>query len=1100
MPYLLRINAMRIISAITVLAVSVHADERMPERIEFNRDIRPILSDACFPCHGPDPAQRKANLRFDTKSGAFSELSDGRHPIVAGQPEESELIRRITTTDTDTIMPPPEFERRLSTRQVSLLKRWIEQGAHWENHWSFVKPVRTTPPAVKSPGWLASPIDAFVLAKLEREEIPFSREAEKFRLLRRVTLDLTGLPPSLDETQAFLMDTSPDAFERLVDRLLASPRYGERMAVRWLNGARYADTSGYQSDGERTMWRWRDWVIDAFNRNLPFDQFTVEQLAGDLLPHPTLDQRIATGFNRNHRGNAEGGIIPEEFAVEYVVDRVETTSTVWLGLTAMCARCHNHKFDPITQKDFYQFYAYFNNLPEKGRAVKFGNSPPYLISPTVEQQSQLDRLEKRLALAEAEWSAVQEKITRSQLAWEKEVTSDSLAASAVHHRMILYFPLDDNISASVSLPSASSRPEGYLGQTRSLTPVPRSGSGKPQEDGEPRFGSGRFGRALDVDGGHYAAVGDVANFGFFDKFSVSAWIRPQGTQGGTIVSRMTDVLHGDGWCVVLEQGKLQVHFTKRWLDDACRVETAEPIDLRDWHQITVTYDGRRETAGIRIYVDGMTQQTVSLLDELNQSFDNKAPFRIGAGNGPEGRFHGLIDDVRVFDRELSANEAKILAATDSISAIVAIPVERRSESQTLALRDYFYQFSADESVRQKWKQLLEIRDTRTRFLEQLPTTMVMQELPAPRDAHILIRGEYDKRGEQVQAGVPTSLPPLPSGAPPNRLGLALWLVSPEHPLTSRVAVNRIWQMLFGNGLVKTVDDFGQQGEWPSHPELLDWLSVEFREGPPDHQNSGQKANVQAGLDQNRNIAWDTKRLLRFILGSATYRQSSQTTSDLQQRDPENRWMARGPRFRMSAEMIRDNALAASGLLVEQLGGPSVKPYQPEGLWKDLAGLDYEQGHGTDLYRRSLYTFWKRTVAPPFLIAFDAAGRETCIVKETRTNTPLQALNLMNDVTYVEAARMLGERMMLEGGKSPSDRIRYAFRLSLGRPPEQNELDILTSGYDRHLSFYRANPADADALTKVGESPRNTTLDVPQLATCSIVAGLILNLDEAVTRE
>jgi hypothetical protein len=1084
-PFPFRLVPVPFVILVAAASLATAAEERLPERVEFNRDIRPILSNICFQCHGPDQAQRKADLRLDTEVGATSDLGDGRHAIVAGKPEQSELIRRIISTDPDSMMPPRDFERRLSPGQIKLLTRWIEQGAKWEKHWSFVKPVKATPPVVEKSAWARTPVDVFVLARLEREELGNSEEADRQTLLRRLSFDLTGLPPTPDEVTAYVSDSSADATERVIDRLLASPRYGERMTVRWLNGARYADTSGYQSDGERTMWRWRDWVINAFNDNMPFDEFTIEQLAGDLLPGATLDQRIATGFNRNHRGNAEGGIIPEEFAVEYVVDRVETTATVWLGLTAMCARCHSHKYDPIAQKDFYQLYAYFNNIPEKGRAVKFGNSPPAIISPTRDQQATLDMLDRRCVAAEKNWEAIQAHVASSQSEWERGIVPSVLAADSVRRRMILHLPFDGGIAAAFSAPMIPSRPEGYLGQTRLLASI--ASNDKPKEDGDPRFAAGRFGPALDCDENHYAAVGDVANFGFFDKFSISAWIRPMGDRGGTIISRMTDVPHGDGWCVVLDKGKLQVHLTKRWLDDACRVETVNPIDTSDWRQIAITYDGRRETSGIRIYVDGEQQPTSILLDELNQSFDNKGPLRIGGGNGPEGRFHGLIDDVRIFDRALTDDEIRILSVTGSLSELAATAPEARSLAQKLALKDYFVQFAADESVRSAWTQVHALHDQRTMFTELLPTTMVMQESPEPRPAHILIRGEYDKRGEAVTSGVPSSLPPLRADAPSNRLGLAQWLVSPEHPLTSRVAVNRIWQMVFGIGLVKTVDDFGQQGEWPSHPELLDWLAVEYQEGHSKH------ASVA-------NDGWDTKRLLRQIVTSAAYGQSSRTSMELQQRDPENRLLARGPRFRLPAEMIRDAALASSGLLVEQIGGPSVKPYQPEGLWKDLAGLDYEQDHGPSLYRRSLYTFWKRTVAPPSMLAFDAAGRETCIVKETRTNTPLQALNLMNDITYVEASRLLAERMMTDGGTAPADRIRRAFVLLLARPPRTKELDILIADYDQHLSHFRSHHDDADALTKIGEYPRNAELDVVELATCTTVAGLILNLDEAVTRE
>ena len=1061
----------------------VSADELLPDRVEFNRDIRPILSDVCFHCHGPDAAQRKGDLRLDTEDGATADLGEGRRAIVPGRAGQSELVRRIESTDPDVQMPPPDSGRTLTARERGLLERWIEQGAKWEAHWSFVRPRRAAIPSDKRHDWARNPVDSFVAARLRQVELEPSRIAEQTTLLRRATLDLTGLPPTPDEVAEFLNDQSPDAWERLLDRLLASGRYGERMAVRWLNAARYADTSGYQSDGERTMWRWRDWVIDAYNANVPFDQFTVEQLAGDLLPDPTLDQQIATGFNRNHRGNAEGGIIPEEYAVEYVVDRVETTATVWLGLTAMCARCHNHKYDPLPQKDFYQLFAFFNNVPEKGRAVKYGNSPPLLASPTRAQQSELAELERRLSAAQAAWSELQPDVAAAQAQWERQSVPEVVAAEAVRHGLILYFPLNGNSDAAVSVASTTGRPSGYLGQLRTSPVISPNQVLSSKEAGDPRFVAAGQGMALDVDDLHHAAVGDVANFGFFDPFTVSAWIRPEGERGGTILSRMTDALHGDGWCVVLERGKVQVHLTKRWLDDACRIESVRPIEPDLWHQVSVTYDGSRETAGIQIYVDGEPWQTVTLLDELNQSFENKGPFRIGGGNGPEGRFHGLIDEVRIFDRVLSADEAGILAVNAPLSALAAIPASSRTVAQAAALRQYFVQQAADNSIRSAWSRRQQLFDEKARLVESFPTTMVMSDTSVPRETHVLLRGEYDKPGERVHADVPASVMPLRPEVPRNRLGLARWLVDPAHPLTSRVAVNRCWQMLFGMGLVKTVDDFGQQGEWPSHPELLDWLAVEFQ--------------GDAGPGAPR---WDTKRLLRLVMSSAIYQQSSRTSEDLQQRDPENRWLARGPRFRLSAEMVRDQTLAASGLLVEQLGGPSVKPYQPDGLWKDLAGIDYEQDHGASLYRRGLYTYWKRTVAPPSMVTFDAGGRETCIVKETRTNTPLQALNLMNDVTYVEAARVLGEAMMLDANATPAQRVDQAFLRILGRSARPSELTVLTAGYAHHLAHFRQHRTDAETLTKQGESAPPAHLDVAELAACTTIAGLIFNLDEAVTRE
>lgn len=1080
--------------------------------VDFNRDVRPILSDVCFKCHGPDAAQRKADLRLDTEEGAKADLGEGRRAVSAGDANASELYRRIASKDPDQVMPPLDAEQKLSPAQIATLKRWIDQGARWQKHWSFLKPVKAALPAVKKQDWVRTPLDAFILARLESEGLSPSAEADRTTLLRRVTLDLTGLPPSPDEVEKFLADTSPDAYERTVDRLLASPRFGERMAVRWMDGARYADTSGYQSDGERIMWRWRDWVIDAYNENLPFDRFTIDQIAGDLVPNATLDQRIATGFNRNHRGNAEGGIIPEEYAVEYVVDRVETTATVWLGLTAMCARCHSHKFDPITQADFYRLYAYFNNIPEKGRAVKYGNSPPFILAPTRDQQREIVRLSSQIADADAAWKALQPELAGAAAEWAKSVAGKAADDWSTTRGLTAHLPLDGSPKPRFTAPAAHGKPAGYLGQVREPEKTTEAVAKKYTEAGKPKYVAGRIGKALLCDDTHYAGAGDVGHFGFFDRFAFSFWIKPQGDKGGTILSRMVDTFHGSGWCVVLDKGRVQLHLSQRYLDDACRAEADATLAADQWHHVVVSYDGSRESGGIRFHINGAPAKSISLLDELNQTFAQKEPLRIGAGNGPEGRFHGLIDDVRVFDRVVSDSEALVLATPETVSAIAALPADKRSPAQQAKLERCFVETAAPEAIRTAWTRRLALEEERDRFVDTLPTTMVMQELPEPRPAHILIRGEYDKRGEPVEAGVPGSLPPLPEGVSNNRLGLARWLVDANNPLTARVAVNRIWQQLFGTGLVKTVDDFGVQGEWPSHPDLLDWLAVEFREGrgsraeglvtegsdPADAKRLPLSVPGPATLDPRP--SWDTKRLIRLIVTSASYRQSSKATPEIVQRDPENRLLARGPRFRLSAEMVRDQALAASGLLVERLGGPSVKPYQPEGLWKDLAGLEYEADHGDALYRRSLYTYWKRTIAPPAMMTFDAAGRETCIVKESRTNTPLQALNLMNDVTYVEASRFIAERMLKDGGTTPADRIRHAFLLALGRAPHADELSVLAASYKRHLDHYKSNPTAADALTKIGERPRSTSMDLSELAACTAVAGLLLNLDEAITRE
>jgi hypothetical protein len=1027
--------------------------EPPPGPVEFNRDIRPILSDNCFQCHGPDKAKRKADLRLDTEDGALADLGEAR-AIVPGDPAKSEVYRRITTDKASERMPPPKSAHRLTGLQIELLRRWIEQGAKWQKHWSFLPPQRPPLPQVKNTAWPRNALDRFILDRLEREGLHPSREADRITLLRRVTLDLTGLPPTPAEVDAFLADRSPDAYQKVVDRLLSSPRYGEHLAVPWLNAARYADTNGYQSDGERFMWRWRDWVIEAFNRNMPFDQFTIEQLAGDMLPGATLEQKIASGFNRNHRGNAEGGIIPEEYAVEYVVDRVDTTATVWLGLTMGCARCHDHKFDPIRQKEFYRVFAYFNNVPERGKAIKYGNSPPVIRAPTREQQEQLRELQGRLKAAKSRNHELQPRITRAQAEWEKSLKSAQTSDETITEGLLAHYPLDGDATDHCNTSHKSAF-----------------------QDGSPAFAPGPLGRAGVFDGQRFLDAGDVGHFGFYDKFSCAAWIQPHGRQGGTILSRMKDVPEGAGYSIGLENSQVHVHLVVRWLDDAIRVHTERALAPDRWHHVVVTYDGSRVAAGIHIYLDGHLEKIQVALDDLNQDFRTAAPLRIGAGNGPAGRFHGAIDEVRIYQGVLTAEDAGILATTEPVSLIAALPAEERSPPQTLKLHRCFLDKYAPADIRLAREGVLRLRKEEEQLLAHFPTTMVMEEMPRPRDTFVLVRGEYDKHGDKVTPGLPQSLPPLPAGVPNNRLGFARWVVSPSNPLTARVTVNRYWQMLFGTGLVKTVEDFGSQGEWPSHPELLDFLATEF---------------VSNG--------WDVKGILKTIVLSATYRQSSKVRPELLRRDPENRLLARGPRVRLAAETVRDQALSASGLLVEKLGGPSVKTYQPARLWKELADKEYHPDKGENLYRRSLYTFWKRTVAPPAMITFDAAGRETCVVRETRTNTPLQALTLMNEVTYVEASRLLAQRVLHEAGPTPEQRLTLAFRLLTARPPRPTELKLLLADLEEHRVHYRRDPQAALKLLAVGEAQRDEKLDAAELAAYTAVANLILNLDETITKE
>jgi hypothetical protein len=1031
----------------------------LPPTVEFNRDIRPILSDKCYACHGP--GTQLGGLRFDREEVAKQALRNGHVAIVPGNAASSELLRRVTAEDPKVRMP--QRGEPLAGREIALLRQWIEQGAQWQAHWSFIPPKTPALPAVTQRAWVRNPIDAFVLARLEREGLKPSPEADRPTWLRRVSLDLTGLPPTLAEIDAFVADSSPQAYEKVVDRLLASPRYGERMAFPWLEAARYADSNGYQSDGERHMWRWRDWVIDAFNANMPWDRFTTEQIAGDLLPNPSLEQRIATGFNRNHRGNSEGGIIPEEYAVEYVVDRVDTMSTVFLGLTGGCARCHNHKYDPITQKQYYQLFAYFNNIDENGKARRQGNSPPFIKAPTREQQPKLAAFDAELAAATKRFSATEAELARAQARWEKTLAGSHIAWGP-SRGLVAHYTFDGTLDAAVA-----TAPKG-----KTVAPLAARST-------EAAFAEGRVGQALTLDGKGFVQGGDIRGFeshGYYDdKYSVTLWVYPTAATGA-LVTKAGDIAEPNGHGLNLKDGKVQYNYVSKWVDEGIRIQSERTLPLNEWHHVALTYDGTRYAEGVRLYVDGELWKWQVLLDDLNNPRPlRREPLRIGGGGGPANRFQGRMDDVRIYERELSAAEVGVLASPTPVDEIARKPAEARSAAERDKIRDYFLEHGAPPAIADVWKGLLAARAARDEYYESLPTVMVMEEMTPPRESHLLVRGNYDRPGEVVKPTLPDFLVPNPAAFPPNRLGLAKWLVDPSNPLMARVTVNRFWQMYFGTGIVKTVEDFGSQGDAPSHPELLDWLATEF-------QRTG----------------WDVKALQKTIVLSATYRQASRAAPELQQRDPDNRLLARGPSVRLSADIIRDQALAIAGLLVNKIGGPSVKPYQPAGLWRELNSYeDYDQGHGDDLYRRSLYTFWKRSVPPPTLANFDASSREAHVVRQNVTNTPLQALDLMNNVSYVEAARVLAQRMMKEGGATVDARIDYAFRRATARLPTEAERQVLRRAFTRQLAHFTAAPDQARKYVSEGESPRDETLAVPELAAYTTVASLILNQSQTVMK-
>lgn len=1017
-------------------------------KIEFNRDIRPILG-KCSQCHGPSTGDGFAGLRLDTFERATKALPNGDRAIVPGHPEQSELVRRIHL-DGPGQMPPPESHKTLSDDEKRLLEAWIRQGAEFKEHWGFVKPVKPPLPLVQDTKWPRSPIDRFVLARLEAEGLRPSPEADRATLLRRVSLDLTGLPPTPAELDAFLKDRSPNAYERQVDRLLASPRYGERMAMDWMDYARYADSNGYQADYERYQYRWRDWVIDAFNQNMPYDEFTVEQLAGDLLPNATFEQKLATGFNRNHRINTEGGVIAEEWRVEAVIDRVETTSQTWLGLTTGCARCHDHKYDPISQKAFYGLFAYFNNVPETGTGEERPvNHPPLMRAPYPEQRAELERLAK---LGDKQQAAVDQRIAGSveQAASWKGVPNPP---AVVREGLVARYTLSSHPTAA----------EGNV-------PTPKA-EGPVADD------LGRSTGAVVTKADAFLDLGNAGDFGSEDAFSFGAWIYPEDGNGAAI-ARMDSPKDFRGWDLFFDGGRPMVHLIDKWPENALKVISKTAIPLKKWSHVFVTVDGSRKPDGVKLYIDGKGVEKDVERDGLKGSIRTSVPLTVGRRTGAN-MFSGKIDDLAIYGRALKPEEVARVADVHPATRLLSLPAASRTpEQQRLVARMWLEE--TDPAFRKQVAELASTQELRKKLDSEITSVMIMEEMPTPRECFVLIRGQYDQHGEKVDAGIPSFLPPLPAGQPNNRLGFARWIVSPENPLTARVTANRLWERCFGRGIVETSEDFGTRASFPSHPELLDFLAVEL---------------IESG--------WDLKAMWKRLVTSATYRQSSAVNPKLLEADPANVLLSRGPRHRLPGEVLRDQALYVSGLLVEKRGGPSARPYMPQGIWDETNVYgnlrNYMADKGDGLYRRSLYTIWKRTAAPPNMLLFDVPSRETCRVRRAITNTPLQALAMMNDPTYVEAARVLAQRV-LKLGRTPRERLARAFAIAVCRPPSEQELTILADGFAKRLSKYRADPEAARALLAEGTAPIDTSVEPAVLAAYTIATSTILNLDETVTKE
>ncbi len=1034
-------------------ALAAHAAPAGEARVNFDRDIRPVLSNNCFKCHGPDEKQRQAGLRLDTSDGPRAELKNGHRPVVPGNRSASALVARITAADPSERMPPSSSGKKLSPEQIELLCRWVDEGAEWRPHWSFVAPSRPAPPAVKHEAFVRNPIDRFVLAQLEEEHLQPSAAADELTLVRRLTYDLTGLPPTPAELDAFLHDDAPDAYEKLVDRLLASPRYGEHMARYWLDAARYGDTHGLHFDNERSLWPYRDWVIRAFNHNLGFDQFTIDQIAGDLLPGATRDQQIATGFNRCNVSTSEGGSIDDEVLVRYAVDRTETASTVFLGHTLGCAVCHDHQFDPVTQKEFYQLFAFFNNAADKAMDGNAFAPAPIIKLPTPERAAELRSLDEQIALARRNISDALVKID-----YTDPDASAPLAAAEPRE----YVWIDDELPAAAQ--PAGDTPWQFVAKPEHPVLSGEKSSTRTAPGLSQHFFTGASPGLMVGEADRLFAYVylDPANppRTVMLQFNDGSWehraywgedLIPFGAGGSSNHLAMGALPAAGAWV------RLEV--------EAARVGLQPGSVLNGWAFTQYGGTVHWDKAGI-----------VTRTPQGAQPFESQRAWEAAERAKAKSELPKPVQD-----------------------AIKLEPAARSAEQNKL-VRDHFL-----ERVCPKTRSVFAPLHTQFDSLAKqhaaveaaIPTTMVMAEMPEHRDTFLLIRGAYNQKGDKVSPGVPSILPAMPKDAAPDRIGLARWLTDPSHPLTARVTVNRFWQQFFGRGIVKTANDFGSQGEWPSHPELLDWLACEFM----NPVAGGQGGGAAAGKPH----AWDIKHIVRLIVTSAVYRQSSDLTPDALKQDPENALLARGPRFRLDAEEVRDTALAVSGLLVERIGGHSVKPYQPPGIWEAVGFLgsntrEYKRDAGDALYRRSLYTFWKRTSPPPSLTTFDAPSRETCVVRRARTNTPLQALVLMNDEQFVEASRRFARRMIQEGGGTPNERLGYGFRLATARQPESRELAVLVKLCQDQLAYYDAHQDAALKLLAVGETKRDESLDPSEHAAYTMLANLILNLDETITKE
>ena len=1040
----------------------------LPEVVDFNYHVKPILSDRCYQCHGPDEKTRKAGLRLDIESLAFSKLESGKRAFSAGNLYKSESARRILHQDPDIVMPPPEANLQLTQREKAMILKWIEQGAEWKEHWSFLPPQNKIPKSKDNT--LSHPIDMFVKNKLDQEGLDFSPKASKAILVRRLYFDLTGLPPSIEAVDEFINDNSEKAYENLVERLLNTPAHAERMALDWMDLSRYADSHGLHADGIRTMWPWRDWVLKAFQENMPYDQFVTWQLAGDLIPEATQEQKLATAFNRNSPMTAEGGVIDEEWRLHYVFDRTETLSTAFMGLTVACAKCHDHKFDPISQKDYYQLTAFFNNIRELGMTGDDGEFGPLLPLTDEQTQSKLDQLNQSMSAIKKELA-----ITSEELKQVYEYSDELIKKTKAQPNLLFHGKFEEISQISKSRHSVDGKKDFY-----------------GRSDQTPEVVEGIKGNAFKFSKDHdqlYITNKLIPKMEWTEPFSLSLWLntskrKQESTQ--TLVANSggkNDLWRG--WeCYLDDQNRVNIRLINVTPSNLIHVRTVDSIKTNQWQHLAVTLDGTGKTEGVQLFLNGEKIAQQGIINNLYKTMiptkrDRKKGFvetdrslivgkSYEGSTGDYGLFMGKLDEFKFFKGVLTPFEVRSIHAENT---------NQKIETPWEEVQQHLIEKNS-EIVKIK-KKLKNNREEYLKTYTPIEEIMVMREMDQARPTYLYNRGVYSEPLYTVEAKVPAALPAMDESLPKNRLGLSQWLFDPKNPLTARVAVNRYWQMIFGQGLVGTPNDFGVQGQLPSHPELLDWLAIRFRQN------------------------WDVRALIKEMVLSKTYQQQSVSNELLDQKDPNNILLARANVSRLPAEIIRDNALKVSGLLNPKFGGESVMPYQPDGLWKEKNNFstflyEYEQSAGDDLYRRGLYTFIRRTSPPPNMMTFDATSREVCTVKRDVTSTPLQALVLLNDPQFFEASRVFAERMIKNKDRL-EDQIRFGFRLATSRYPKQEELEILVDLYNNQYDFFRKNRDKAYQIISVGEKPRDKNIYSVKTAAMTMVANTLLNHNETYTR-